>query len=104
MSRPCAFPAARLSLPASSVSASTSTSATARPLRPRLRLGFGLALALLLLLLLAFTPVPASGLHAGMAGCPNQCTGHGTCGQNNMCTCHRRWMGGDCSMRVCRFE
>ena len=99
-SRPSAFPAARLSLPASSASASARP--LARPLRLRLRLGLGLGLALLLLL--AWTPVPASGLHAGMAGCPNQCTGHGTCGQNNMCTCHRRWMGGDCSMRVCRFE
>lgn len=35
--------------------------------------------------------------------CPNACSGHGTCGQNNVCTCFSGWTGGaaDCSTRTC---
>lgn len=40
--------------------------------------------------------------------CPNDCSGHGKCGANDMCTCHTRpdrvtpaWTGGDCSLRTC---
>ena len=35
--------------------------------------------------------------------CANGCSGHGTCGQNNVCTCFSGWNGGaaDCSYRTC---
>lgn len=37
------------------------------------------------------------------AACANACSGHGTCGQNNICTCFEGWNGGaaDCSFRTC---
>lgn len=44
------------------------------------------------------------------AGCDNQCSGHGVCGQRGVCECYDNWgMGfsrdsGDCSERVCPFE
>lgn len=44
------------------------------------------------------------------AGCDNQCSGHGTCGLNGVCTCFDNWgLGmshdsGDCSERICPFE
>ena len=37
------------------------------------------------------------------AECPNACSGHGTCGQYDMCTCQRNWKANDCSERVCPF-
>jgi hypothetical protein len=37
------------------------------------------------------------------AECPNACSGHGTCGQYDMCTCMRNWKSNDCSERVCPF-
>lgn len=39
------------------------------------------------------------------ARCANACSGHGTCGQNNVCTCFTGWDGGaaDCSMRTCPY-
>jgi len=39
--------------------------------------------------------------------CPNGCSGHGTCGTNDKCTCHTRidgdpaWKFPDCSGRTC---
>lgn len=45
-----------------------------------------------------------------IAGCDNQCSGHGTCGLNGVCTCYDNWgLGlsydsGDCSERICPFE
>jgi len=38
------------------------------------------------------------------ASCPNACSGHGTCGEHDMCTCFRNWMANDCSQRVCPYD
>lgn len=45
----------------------------------------------------------AAGLMAVQAECPNGCSGHGSCGASDACTCFDNWMGGDCSQRVCPF-
>lgn len=37
------------------------------------------------------------------AECNNMCSGHGTCGVNDMCSCYRNWRGADCSERTCQF-
>ena len=37
------------------------------------------------------------------AECPNACSGQGTCGANDMCTCYRNWQGSDCSERTCAY-
>lgn len=38
------------------------------------------------------------------ASCPNQCSGHGRCGQTDKCSCFYRWEGADCSLRKCQEE
>lgn len=38
-----------------------------------------------------------------VAECPNACSGHGTCGAYDMCTCYNGYMGNDCSERICPF-
>lgn len=41
------------------------------------------------------------------AYCPNGCSGHGSCGVNDQCTCYSRidgepaWIYADCSARTC---
>lgn len=39
------------------------------------------------------------------ARCPNSCSGHGSCGVSNICTCYPQWDGGaaDCSSRELSF-
>jgi len=35
------------------------------------------------------------------AGCPNGCSGHGSCGTSDVCHCYKGFFGGDCSYRHC---
>jgi len=37
------------------------------------------------------------------AECPNACSGHGECGQKDMCSCYNNYQGNDCSERTCYF-
>ncbi|OQR92784.1 hypothetical protein ACHHYP_03203 [Achlya hypogyna] len=38
-----------------------------------------------------------------LAACPNKCSGHGTCGANDICSCEQNWVNPDCSGRLCPF-
>jgi hypothetical protein len=46
----------------------------------------------------------ASVIGVAAAECPNACSGHGTCGTYDMCTCYRNWQAADCSQRTCPFD
>jgi len=49
---------------------------------------------------LAFFAVAATaGITFVVSECPNSCSGHGSCGSHDMCTCHRNWQEADCSQR-----
>ena len=54
------------------------------------------------LLLVALAGAALLGMVA--AECPNSCSGHGTCGANDMCYCSRNFQGSDCSERTCPYE
>merc|ERR1719261_956461 len=43
-------------------------------------------------------------LAGARAECPNACSGHGTCGKFDQCTCYPNYQGADCSLRTCPFE
>ena len=62
------------------------------PLGP-LRKGFLLLVACTTLLR---NPVPV------MSKCPNKCSGHGTCGAGDKCTCYTGWTLQDCSGQACQ--
>lgn len=38
------------------------------------------------------------------AACPNDCAGHGVCGDATQCECYRNWFGADCSDRICTYS
>ena len=37
------------------------------------------------------------------AECPNACSGHGTCGAKDSCSCYQNYQVNDCSERTCYF-
>lgn len=39
---------------------------------------------------------------AAHAACPNACSGHGSCGEFDSCSCYSGFEGADCSLRSCR--
>lgn len=45
-----------------------------------------------------------SVLGLASAACPNNCAGHGTCGEATQCDCYRNWFGADCSKRICTYS
>jgi hypothetical protein len=46
----------------------------------------------------------AAAFSSAAALCPAACSGHGTCGQFDKCSCYDNWTGPDCSLRVCPFS
>jgi len=42
-------------------------------------------------------------LATASAKCPNECSGKGTCGENDLCTCYAGYTGLDCSGRKCLY-
>ena len=48
--------------------------------------------------------VVAAALAGAMAACPNHCSGRGTCGSDDVCSCYSRYQGPDCSERKCKMS
>ena len=40
---------------------------------------------------------------SALSECPNACSGHGTCGQYDQCSCYQNYQANDCSERTCYF-
>lgn len=45
----------------------------------------------------------ASLIAFASASCPDGCSGHGTCGSYDSCTCFARWSGVNCGQRECPY-
>lgn len=54
-------------------------------------------------LVLILAILTLSSLASVDAECANACSGHGFCGEYDMCVCNRNYRGADCSERVCPF-
>lgn len=48
-----------------------------------------------------FVVVAAALVAAGGAHCPHQCSGHGICGSDDLCSCYTGFTNYDCSERAC---
>lgn len=48
--------------------------------------------------------VIASLMAVALGACPNKCSGHGTCGANDVCDCQQNWINADCSGRICPYS
>jgi len=47
--------------------------------------------------------IALSALALVAARCPSACSGHGSCGVDDVCTCWKNWQGFDCAERTCEF-